>query len=91
MKKDDKWGYVNEKGEVVIPIEYDASWCYDTYVFSYDKESESERIEACYGATDGYVPCARTADGSFGILPESSLLHRAPLKRSVRYMTGNAG
>ena len=76
VKKDDKWGYVNEKGEVVIPIEYDASWCYDTYVFSYDKESESERIEACYGATDGYVPLCK--DGRWELWDTSGKQFIAP-------------
>lgn len=56
VKKDGKWGYVDEKGEEVIPLKYDASWCYDTYVFSYDTQDQSERIESCYAATDGYVP-----------------------------------
>ncbi len=56
VKKDGKWGYVNEKGEEVIPIKYDASWCYDTYVFSDHTQDQSERIESCYAATDGYVP-----------------------------------
>ena len=23
VKKDDKWGYINHKGEIVIPIQYD--------------------------------------------------------------------
>lgn len=50
--KDDKWGYVDEKGEIVIPLEYDASWK------QYDKGNiigENKFIDYCYAASDGYV------------------------------------
>lgn len=52
-----KWGYVDEKGEVVIPIEYDASW--NRYI---ENEAEASNVdvnstnrEYCYAASNGYI------------------------------------
>lgn len=52
-----KWGYVDENGEVVIPIEYDASW--NRYI---ENEAEASNVDAnsknreyCYAASNGYV------------------------------------
>ena len=43
----------------MIPVEYDPSWRYQTYVFSYDTSQEPEQVEYCYAATDGYVPLCK--------------------------------
>lgn len=59
VKQGGKWGYVNRQGEEVIPVEYDPSWRYQTYVFSYDTSQEPEQVEYCYAATDGYVPLCK--------------------------------
>lgn len=55
--QDGKWGYVDETGKVVIPIEYDTSW----NRYSAD-EAQASNIEAapatdnyCYAAANGYV------------------------------------
>lgn len=54
-RKDGKWGYINEDGEIVIPFEYDASWKH------YDPASYNglDEIEYCYAATEGYVPLVK--------------------------------
>ena len=54
-KKDGKWGYINEDGEIVIPFEYDASWKH------YDPASYNglDEIEYCYAATECYVPLVK--------------------------------
>lgn len=49
VEKDGKWGYIDEDGNVVIPLEYDASW--SQYI-----PVGSENAEAyCYAASGGYV------------------------------------
>lgn len=57
--KDGKWGYINKDGEVVIPMEYDASWDqyskYDTPWAQYSKGEDPGYIKYCYAASDGYV------------------------------------
>ena len=51
VKQNGKWGYVNPEGNVVIPIEYDASWnYYSEDLFGYITK------EYCYAATEGYIP-----------------------------------
>lgn len=52
-----KWGYVDEKGKVVIPMEYDTSW--NRYS---DDEAQASNVDAapaaddyCYAASNGYV------------------------------------
>lgn len=50
-----KWGYVDELGRIVIPIEYDASW-YQYPVFDMSSSRSSSNVkEYCYAASDGYV------------------------------------
>lgn len=50
-RKDGKWGYLNENGDIIIPFEYDPSWgwqagnVYDGYVY----------FEYAYSATEGFV------------------------------------
>ncbi len=55
--QDGKWGYVNKKGEVVIPIEYDASWSQyiPNSVDAADVRTTSTPKEYCYAASNGYV------------------------------------
>lgn len=50
-----KWGYIDEKGQVVIPIEHDASW--EEYpVFALGSKRSSSKVkDYCYGASEGYV------------------------------------
>lgn len=69
VKQNGKWGYVNESGEVVIPLEYDASW--EQYVFHY-----GEAEDYCYAASEGFVPLVkdgvwemRNTDGALVIAP----------------------
>lgn len=55
VKKDDKWGYVDENGNEIIPIEYDASWQQfedETVVAT----QERKITDFCYGASEGYIP-----------------------------------
>lgn len=49
VEKDGKWGYINEQGQEVIPIEYDASWN------QYIPAESTEAQPYCYAASDGYV------------------------------------
>lgn len=58
--RDGKWGYVDGEGQVVIPLEYDASWK-EFVVLDAGGDAESgvsgvtEMREYCYGASGGYV------------------------------------
>lgn len=53
--QDGKWGYVDEQGNIVIPVEYDASW--KQYpIFNMSTSSSSNEVkDYCYAASDGYV------------------------------------
>ena len=56
--QDGKWGYVNEQGEVIIPLEYDASW--EGAYFCWEEASGSSgKREYCYAFSDGYVPLCK--------------------------------
>ena len=49
-----KWGYVNESGEVIIPLEYDASW--PQFKVDWDGFMDKQGVrDYCYAATEGYV------------------------------------
>lgn len=57
VKQNGKWGYVDETGKIVIPIEFDASW--NKYAAN---EAEASNVdvapassEYCYAASNGYV------------------------------------
>lgn len=51
VKKDGKWGYVNEAGKIIIPIEYDASWkTYKDQLYE-----EEDMTEFAFNANEGYV------------------------------------
>lgn len=54
--KDGKWGYVDNYGELIIPIEYDASW--KEYV-PYKNYGNGEPEDFCYAASGGYVVLCR--------------------------------
>lgn len=54
---DGKWGFINENGDVVIPIEYDASWPQHRDVWGdWDEEAY------CYAASGGYVPLVKDGE-----------------------------
>ena len=57
--KDNKWGYINEEGEIVIPIEYDSSWKknIEQYYIVFGEEAEKE--DFCYAASGGYIPLVK--------------------------------
>lgn len=65
--QDGKWGYVDEDGEIVIPVEYDASWkyYYDPLKQRKINFEDTGKIfpekmqEYCYAASEGYVPLCR--------------------------------
>ena len=54
VKKNGKWGYVNENGKNIIPIEYDASWEYNV---SKEEKAINPEItdDKCYGGSGGYI------------------------------------
>ena len=52
--KDGKWGYVNEEGEEIIPLEYDASW----KDFPFWKDIDESKAY-CYAYSEGYVPLCK--------------------------------
>lgn len=52
VEQDGKWGYVDSSGNVVIPIEYDASWT--QYVPQYHTV-DTEPQDFCYAASEGHV------------------------------------
>lgn len=49
VEQDGKWGYVDREGNVVIPVEYDASWT------QYVPQNGSTAQDYCYAASEGYV------------------------------------
>lgn len=65
--KDGKWGYIDDFGEIVIPIEYDASWkyYYDPLMqcninFEYTGKIFPDKMgEYCYAAAEGYIPLCK--------------------------------
>ena len=58
VEKDGKWGYVNSKGEQVIPFEYDA-------IKGYSAMHEADK-DTPYESSEGYVTVCK--DGKYGIL-----------------------
>lgn len=57
VKQNEKWGYVNSNGDIVIPLEYDASW--EEYEMGYGLSEFNEQKSYCYAATEGYVPLVK--------------------------------
>lgn len=56
VKKEGKWGYINENGEEIIPCEYDDSWNYFTGKYNFnDYGNDLDFTDFAYGASDGYV------------------------------------
>ena len=54
VKKDGKWGYVNAKGKIVIPLKYDASWSDYSPTGMMDGTYHVIK-DYCYAASEGYV------------------------------------
>lgn len=62
-----KWGYVNESGETVIPMEYDPSWkyYYDPLKQCKINFEDTGKIfpekmqKYCYAASEGYIPLCK--------------------------------
>lgn len=52
---DGKWGYINQQGMIVIPIEYDASWQKYPVARAAIVRSTEKVKDYCYAASDGYV------------------------------------
>ena len=44
-----KWGYADSQGNIVIPVEYDASWT------QYVPQNGNAEQDYCYAASEGYV------------------------------------
>lgn len=61
VEKDGKWGYINEEGHIVIPIEYDSSWKlrYEMGDLEYENDEENE---FCYAVSNGYVPLVKNGE-----------------------------
>ena len=53
VKKDGKWGYVNENGDTVIPFEYDDAWASERTTY-HSNDNRNVRNRA-FDASDGYV------------------------------------
>ena len=53
VKKDGKWGYVNENGDTVIPFEYDDAWASERTTY-HTNDDRNVRNRA-FDASDGYV------------------------------------
>lgn len=49
VKKDGKWGYVNEDGKTVIPFAYNASWNH------FEDQLTQKNIPFAYPASNGYI------------------------------------
>ncbi len=71
VMKDGYWGYVDEKGNVVIPFEFDSCWKYNnceigSYFEEYMEWWEDDNIMyPAYPAIDGYVPVCK--DGEYAL------------------------
>lgn len=49
VEQDGKWGYADSQGNIVIPVEYDASWA------QYVPQNGNAEQDYCYAASEGYV------------------------------------
>lgn len=49
VEQDGKWGYADSQGNIVIPLEYDASWT------QYVPQNGDAAQDYCYAASEGYV------------------------------------
>lgn len=92
VKKDGKWGYIDEKGKEVIPIQYDASWK------QFDSTAGNGDIsfkDYCYAASDGYVVICkgsrwelRDTDGNV-IVPAGKFQKICPVYRGKCWVKEN--
>ena len=60
VEKDGRWGYLNDTGEIVIPIEFDPSWHY--VVTHWDGEQErwvKTEYPMAFNASEGFVPLVK--------------------------------
>lgn len=57
VSQNGKWGYVNESGEIVIPIEFDASWKLEVGEITDTLKRTTK--EYCYAADEGYIPLVK--------------------------------
>lgn len=53
-----KWGYVDKKGEVIIPLEYDPSWNQYPIIDKWLRSTQ-ETKPYCYAFSEGYVPLVK--------------------------------
>lgn len=60
VKKNGKWGYINDKGNVVIPFEHDACWN-----VHYNDGQYEENYTRPFDASGGYVAVCR--DGQYAL------------------------
>ena len=60
VERDGRWGYINPEGEVIIPVEFDASW---TDFTAWDPFFYSAHFPFAYAASEGFVPLVR--DGAW--------------------------
>lgn len=70
VEQDGKWGYADSEGNIIIPIEYDASWT------QYVPQNQEKEQDYCYAASEGYVALVkdgkwemRDSDGELVIAP----------------------
>ena len=57
-----KWGYINDKGQIIIPIEYAASWKqYPIFDMKSSRSSKNVK-DYCYAASDGYVVLCQSGE-----------------------------
>ena len=65
VKKNGKWGYLNENGEEVFPFEYDDAWESNrtAYIINYDNTHYADY--RAFDASDGYVVLCQ--NGQYGL------------------------
>ena len=54
VEQDGRWGYVNERGEIIIAIEFDYSWMWSNW-----RMGEYIEVESAFAASEGFIPLVR--------------------------------
>ena len=54
VEQNGRWGYVNERGEIIIPIEFDSSWVWSNW-----RMGEYIEVESAFAASEGFIPLVR--------------------------------
>ena len=54
VEQDGRWGYVNERGEIIVPIEFDSSWTWRNW-----RMGEYIEVESAFAASEGFIPLVR--------------------------------